>query len=308
MIGLRSFIHHPNGDNISAPDTGAVLGALDAAMEAEEPSIISVLGKVGTGKSRLVQYWAIEYRRDVRGIDIERAPVILAEVDETEKATLGKGVYTTATACVTFSSIMYGLAELAQRIEGSHTSTRWYREERSLYTDRQFVWLFDQVCLEIRRLRVRAVVVDNAHRLEPKTMRVLQRLRTRLNNRIALVFAAQLAKNEGIDEPLGKVFERAKVDPSDCELPIEIKPLTEQIFYDSVLETMFADLDAAYEKGLEDHVAFIGEALWKNTAGDWHNINSRVKHFNRLLGPRGSDSRVITRSIVEQVIGHKLPT
>jgi hypothetical protein len=43
-------------------------------------------------------------------------------------------------------------------------------------------------------------------------------------------------------------------------------------------------------------------------AGDWHNINSRVKHFNRLLRPRGSDRRVITRSIVEQVIGRKLPS
>ena len=96
------------------------------------------------------------------------------------------------------------------------------------------------------------------------------------------------------------VFERAKVDPSDCEASIEIKPLTEQIFYDFVLEAMFADLDAAYEQGLENHVTFIGEALWKSTAGDWHNINSRVKHFNRLLAPRGGDDRVITRSIVER--------
>jgi hypothetical protein len=138
-------------------------------------------------------------------------------------------------------------------------------------------------------------------------MRVLMRLRARLNNRIALVFVAQLAKNERLDEPLGKVFERAKVDPSDCEVSIEMKPLSEQIFYDSVLGGIFADLDAAYEQGLEKHVTFIGEALWKITAGDWHNINSRVKHFNRLMAPRGSNHRVITRSIVEQVIGRKLP-
>jgi hypothetical protein len=91
---------------------------------------------------------------------------------------------------------MYELTELARRIAGPHAMPRWYREERSLYTDNNFVWLFDQVCLEARRLRVRGVVIDNAHRLEPKTMRVLMRLRARLNNRIALIFVAQLT-NKG---------------------------------------------------------------------------------------------------------------
>jgi hypothetical protein len=51
---------------------------------------------------------------------------------------------------------------------------------------------------------------------------------------------------------------------------------------------------------------FIVAALWQKTAGDWKSINSRVKHFDRLLGPRGDRPRILTREIVEQVLGKKL--
>ncbi len=307
MQGLRGFIHHPNPDNVSHPDTHAILHALDAVVEAEEPSIITLLGKAGTGKSALLNYWATDWQCKERRINIERAPILVAEVDETERRTLGKGVYTTATACVTFSSIVFALGELALRQDGPNSVIRWYRDERSLYTDTQFVWLVDQVYREIRRLRVRAVVIDNAHRLDVPTMKALMKLRARRNNRLALLFGAQLAKNEQLDEPMGKLFEQAKIDPADTEVGIELKPLTETVFYDPVLVDLFADLETDFEDGLEEHAEFIGTALWEITTGDWKSINSRVKHFNRLLGPRAGRRRLLTRTIVEQVLGKKLP-
>jgi hypothetical protein len=62
------------------------------------------------------------------------------------------------------------------------------------------------------------------------------------------------------------------------------------------------------EEGLEQYGAFIAEALWQRTAGDWKSLSNRVRHFNRLLPPPASGKRIITREIVEQVLGQKLPS
>jgi hypothetical protein len=103
------------------------------------------------------------------------------------------------------------------------------------------------------------------------------------------------------------VFERARVDPAECEAAIELRPLTEEVFYSEVALEIVADLGAGFEEGLEQHGSFIAEALWQLTAGDWKSLNSRVRHFNRLLPPPASGKRVITRGIVEQVLDRKLP-
>lgn len=308
MYGLQHFIHHANAGNVSYPDTRSILRALDAAVDTSEPLIVPLLGKPGTGKTGLVEYWAGTYRQQERGIALNRQPVLIAEIIPTEKASLGRGVYTTPTACVTFSSIIYALGELSRQVEQPTQTPRWYREERSLYTDHQFLWLFDQVCREVRRLRVKAIVIDNAQHIDVPTMEALLRLRRRLPSRVGLVLCAQLAKNEQLDEPLGKVFNRTRVDSAECEAGIEVRPLTEEVFYDDVAAEVIADLNADIEEGLEQHGAFIAEALWQLTAGDWKSLNSRVRHFNRLLPPPASGKRIITREIVEQVLDQKLPS
>ena len=71
---------------------------------------------------------------------------------------------------------------------------------------------------------------------------------------------------------------------------------------------VFADLDADLEEELVPHALLIMDALWQLTAGDWKSLNSRVRHFNRLLPPAASGKRAITRLITEQVIGRKLPS
>ncbi len=308
MQGLRTFIHHANPGSVSHPDTQAILRALDAAVATPEPLIVPLLGKPGTGKTGLVEYWAGSYRQRERGITLNRQPVLLAEISPTEKASLGRGVYTTPTACVTFASIIYALGELSRQVDPPTQTPRWYREERSLYTDQQFLWLFDQVCREVRRLWVKAIVIDNAQHIDAPTMEALLRLRRRLSSRIGLVLCAQLAKNETLDEPLGKVFERTRVDSAECEAAIELRPLTEEVFYNEVGLEILSDLKADFEEGLEQHGSFIAEALWQLTAGDWKSLNSRVRHFNRLLPPPASGKRIITQEIVEQVLGQTLPS
>jgi hypothetical protein len=266
-----------------------------------------MLGKAGTGKTGLMEFWTGCHRQQELGIAIDRQPVLFAEISATERASLGRNVYTTPTACVTFSAIMYALGELSRQVDPPTHIPRWYREERSLYTDQQFAWLFDQVCRETRRLRVRAIVIDNAQYLDVPTMKSLLLIRKRLQSRVGLVLCAQLAKNEQLDEPLGKIFERARVDPAECDQAIELHPLTEDVFYSEVSLELVADLEADFAEGLVQYGSFVAEALWQLTAGDWKSINSRVRHFNRLLPSASSGKRAITRAILEQVLGRKLP-
>lgn len=139
-------------------------------------------------------------------------------------------------------------------------------------------------------------------------MAALLRLRKRLQGRIGFVLSVQLAKNEHLDEPLGKVFARAKVDPAECEQAIELRPLTEAVFYREVALEILADLNADVAAELELHSAWIAAPLWQRTTGDWKNITSRVRHFNRLLPSVSSAKRVRSRAIIEQVRGEKLPS
>lgn len=311
MLGLRSFIPHKNWitkDTLDAayPDTDAILNALNGGTNFDVLQVMILVGKAGTGTSSLLKYFATEYRHKVCGIDLHRAPVVYADYDETEKNTLGADTTEPITA-TTLASIMFSLAQLARQIGGTSALPRWYREEQSLYSSRQLLWLYGEICLELKRLDVRAIIIDNAHRLDTKTVKLLFRLRARLNNRIGLMFGAQLQSSEGNDEPMGRLFKQARIESSDVEQPIELRPLVAKEFYNAVLTPLFKDIGAPFEPGLEQHVQVIGRRFWEVTSGDWKSIDTRVRHFNRLLGSRTREDRLITRSIVEQVLNFKLP-
>lgn len=308
MEGIRTFIHHSNVGNSTYPTTRAILQTLDTTVDRDKPLIVPFLGKTGTGKTRLLEHWANIHRPTKRNIDSEPYPILMAEIIPTEKNSLGRKVYTTATACVTFSSMVYVLGEYARHVDRPEHTPQWYRQERSLYTDQQFLWLFDQVCREARRLRVRAFIIEHAERLDVPTMATLLRLRKRLDNRLGLILSARLEKNEQLDEPMGKVFDRARVDMNECHHAIELCRLNQDTFYTEVVVPLLHDLDAEVDEAIAAHGAWLAETLWIVTAGDWNSIASRIRHLNRLLPPRGHPQRKLTRSILEQVLARKVPT
>jgi hypothetical protein len=57
---------------------------------------------------------------------------------------------------------------------------------------------------------------------------------------------------------MGKLFEQARIDPADREQAVELKPRTEEVFYEPILEGLFADLETDFEDGLEGDTGFIG--------------------------------------------------
>jgi len=106
---------------------------------------------------------------------------------------------------------------------------------------------------------------------------------------------------------MGDMFKQAKIDPQDYEEPVVLQPISEETFPHATLEGFFADLEVEFPADLVPYEEFIAGALWQRTQGDWKSIDQQAKKFNRLLGRRDGNPRLVTRAIIEQVLGMKLP-
>ena len=307
MLGLREFIHHTNGGAAYHATTTAIFHALDASIDTVEPLVTTLYGASGVGKTRILQAWSEHHRPQKQGIPIERFPVIRAELFAPERSSSARHQYSTPISCITFSSIMFALGELAKQIMPPAYTPKWYRDTQSLYTDKQFLWLFDLVARELHQLRVRAIIIDNAQLLDTVSIKALFRLRERLKGAIGLIFSAQLARNEGIDEPLGKQFEYANIDRDDFSQPIVINPITQKIFNEEVLLPLFEQLDADIEPRAEAYGALIAQAFWNTTSGNWHQINRLVRQIQRLLLQQPeATTKFITLELLEAALGQTL--
>ena len=309
MMGLRQFIPHSNYVSATAvdsayPHTDAILRALHDGTSTDQLTVMTLVGKKGTGKSAMLKYFAVNYRQEICGVDTLRAPIIYADYQEVEKNALATGPNSiTATL---LSAIMFRLAMLARHISGPHALPAFYRAEQSIYTPRQLLWLFDQICLELSRLRVRCLIIDNAHKLDAKTISLLFRLREKCQYRIGLILCAEQDRAETKYQPMERLLNQAQIERSDCEEPIELHPLLIRNFKQEVVSQIFADIDSKFAPDLAAYQSRIVARFWEVTHGDWKSIDGRVRHINRLLGPRTQAERVITQALIEQVFAFQL--
>jgi hypothetical protein len=301
-VGLRQFIHHSN--------TTQVLTILADVVDAGAMIVLSGHGDPATGKGRLLHYFATKYWRIERDADKDWHPIIYVDHTSLDWSTeLLRGSAAPIVAQV-LSATMAELVNIAEQYRPARFHARWQQKPRSIATKTQTVWLHNEVYRELKTFRVRALLIDNAESIDGATLQMLVKLRQRLHkngHKMALIFAARLAKNETLDEPMEHIFARAKVDPRDFEEPIELHVLTRDAFIDEVLEYFIDELEVEFEPDLENYQEFIADALWKRTQGDWKSIDQQVKKFNRLLGRRNGNLRMVTRAIIEQILGQKLP-
>jgi hypothetical protein len=304
MLGPDNFLHCSN--------TRAIFQQLDKALDSQDPidhckPVVALLGKSGAGKSCLCNYWKDLYWSNERCVSIEQTPMLYGEIDEARRAGFGRTIHATPTACITFSELIYQLSIISARMAEPADHPRWYRKERSLYTDAQFLWLFDQVCREVRRLRVRALIIDNAHLLDDFTLRKLMQVRQK--GQVTIVLSAQLKKNEELDEPLGDLF--AKVPEAEMACTIEntltLDLMTEHEFYDSILPELFTRLGVT---GIADELLGDEQAeartlarLWQYHQGDWHRITQLTRRLHRALSLSKGQRGLLTSAMLDQVLG-----
>lgn len=301
-VGLRPFIHHSN--------TREILATLANVVDAG--SMIVLYGRTdpATGKGRLLQYFAEDYWRNECDTSRDWHPILYVNPDILEWTTDILKQSSAPTTALVLSAIMTEIGHIAERYSPYKGRARWQNKPRSIRTPTQIVWLHNEVYRELKQVRVRALLIDNAQSIDGTTLQMLVKLRERLRkngHQMALILAASLAKNEELDEPMEHIFTRAKVDPRDFAVPTELHVLTKEVFLDQVLEPVIDDLEVEFEPELEDYQTFIADQLWERTQGDWKSIDQQVKKFNRLLGRRDGNPRLVTREIIEQVLGQKLP-
>ena len=246
-------------------------------------------GDPATGKSRLLRYFATEYWPSERATAKDWNPIVYVDHKSLAWSTKPLSGSESPVVAQVLSVINAELADIAQKHRPDHPHLRYSRKQRSIKTPSQTLWLYNEVCHELKRLRVRAVLIDNAESIDRITLQSLVELRKSLVTKghpLALIFAARLAKNEALNEPMEHLFMQAKVDPHDFEVPIELEVLTQDAFFDEVLESIIEDLELEFEPQLEAYQAVIAERLWERTRGDWKSIDQQVKRFNRELGRR----------------------
>jgi hypothetical protein len=303
-VGLRPFIHHSN--------TKEVLEILSNVVDAGSMIILYGRDAPATGKGRLLQYFAEEYWRSERDASTDWHPILYANPETLDWANKAmKGSAKPGVAQV-LSTIMTNLVHIAESYRPDRKQPRWQQQKpRSIKTDTQIVWLYNEVYRELKNLRVRALLLDNAQSIDGSTLQMVVQLRQRLakhGHQMALILAAKLAKNEEIDEPMERIFTRAGIDPRDFDIPVELQVLTKEAFFNEVLESFIDDLEVEFEPELEDYEDLIAERLWELTQGDWKSIDQCSKKFNRALGRRNGKPRLVTRDVIEEVLDSKLST
>lgn len=301
-VGLRPYIHHSN--------TKEVLATLANVVDTGSMIVLYGRNDPATGKGRLLQYFAKEYWYNDRDNTRDWHPILYANPDILDWATATLKQSSAPITALVLSTIMSEIGHIAECYSPYKRQPRWQDKPRSIRTPNQIVWLNNEVCRELKHLRVRALLIDKAQSIDGETLQMLVRLRERLQKNghtMALILSASLAKNEELDEPMEHIFARAKVDPRDFEIPIELHTLTKDVFMDEVLEPFIDDLEVEFDPDLENYQELIAERLWTLTQGDWKSIDQQVKKFNRVLGRRNGSPRLVTRAIIEQVLGMKLP-
>jgi hypothetical protein len=297
------FVPHSN--------TTAVIEFVDALLKPQADGsrgMGALYGCGGAGKSYLLRYLSSPYWVQERLVQEPR--VIHIAIDEHRLGSLkGKGaIYSTAEACVTFSAIAEQLGALSGRYdpESAWANCAWYKKPRPLYGDNAFLSLVAFVRNELLRLKVVAIFIDNAHRIDTYTVQRLVQVRALLDDQLALVLCAPIEKPGTLNEHVDGLITRSGA-ADQFETPIELQRLEEEAFTGEVLNNILAHMNAMFAEVLPPLTkALMRKVFWAAIASDWRVVAKKLRDLDRALGPQRGQVREITQEVFERVIG-RLP-
>jgi hypothetical protein len=210
-------------------------------------------------------------------------------------------------AWVLFTELVYALGELSAQLGPAHADRTWYRQPRSLYTDKQFTSLFAFVRSEVKRLRIPVILINEAQRLDACAVRMIMLLRKHCADRLGVVLIVRLQKDANLDEPLTEEFIRVPEAKDICKR-VAIQQLTEQEYEAVILDALVADLNLDVSDDLLPYEHQIADLFWKATGPDWKLIDERLaQQLLKILGQDRSGVRIITREVLMEVLGKPLP-
>src|SRR3954471_17770496 len=124
MSRLNEFIEHSNVAEILA----ALEGVLTPDPITQQRGMLMLAGLPKTGKDRIVRHWIQRLHTQEQREQIGTHQVLLvADMWDPKRVSLGSTVYVTPITCVLFTEIVYSLGEMSMRLGPSYTSKTWYR-------------------------------------------------------------------------------------------------------------------------------------------------------------------------------------
>ncbi len=260
-------------------------------------AIISLVGTRGTGKSQLLEYWAVQEAPRI-GIDTDQ--IVLVKLIPPSRASLGKERLTSPATLIAFSRVWHVL----QKLSGL-THREWLetldQDVARLYTDPQFLALFEKIEQGMRRRHIRAVLIDNAQYLDDRAFQWLIHLWDDCDQQFGIILCAQMKANEQPNEPLKEMWRyvpHAREYHTDA---LVLSRMTHDVFRDPVLLEVFIDLAADVGPEVAQNYTAIADRLWQHTLGDWHSITRVATLFDEELGHGNGGPRMITQDVVDQV-------
>ncbi len=304
MTQHLSFVHHSN--------TREVLAALDAVLALDEEKktcgMLLLAGYTKTGKNAIIKHWLQQLKKDQTGLVSPHQGRVLQvdELWEPLRQTSAKDTYVTPITCILFSEIAFEMGQISLSLGPSFADRTWYRQPKSLVTDVQFASLLAFVRTEVKRLRVKLLIIDNAHWLDHCALQRLMLLRRHCENKLGIVLVTRLQTNARLDEPLEAEFKRVPAAKEICRR-VEIRQLTKDSFQEEVLDHLMQELNYELVPELVPFEDKVDDLLWSLTRSDWSLIREKLaRPLDKELGPRSGAARLLTRAMLTKVIGKPL--
>lgn len=284
---------------------------IDRGIEGVRPGILALFSHRGVGVTSLVRRWAADHLITQGKAKVPQ--IVYSTLSASRLAGLKKGVFTTPATCIVFSEIVYGLGAVSASHGSYWADKTWYARPKSLYTDQQFRSLYNFVRSDIRRLGVKAIIVDNAQLLDDYAFEQLMLLWESLEQQFLLVLAGQLEPRATIDEALRRPLAHMPGYQRSFEPFLELQRMSEAEFKDpefqgGVLLDLLVQLRATFDMsaGME-RVEAMQQMWWAETQGDWELIVQRQRQFAHALREQTTRIRIITPALFERVMGKPLP-
>ncbi len=188
-------------------------------------------------------------------------------------------VLATPAGFMTMLEIIVGLRSISKLYDSalSYQHNQWYQKPTSTYTPRQFASMYSFVRDECRRLRIDAVLIDNADKLDRFAFERLLDIRTFFGEAFALMLCFKRAFAGAPNEHAEALFHATLHDVHDYDV-FNLDPLSE---YD-VKHTVFVEWIKQYNLQItasDAELLLMRRMLWNETHGDWRRIQ---KYAHRL--------------------------
>lgn len=283
MITKKAFVE--------LPSTNAVIPVLERAVRSK--TICPLVGLSGTGKDRLVEHVLTGGSKLVQPHE-----ALIVGLVAPIKRSFGKERITTPMACIAFSRLSHELQRRACPIEQTKYAHR--QQRLALYTERDFLLLFNRVQTEIERWKPRVIAFLNMELSDTSLFDWIMELRNPRSPQFALILSARMEEHATPDEPLARILNSSPAAKEGSTKPIVLTPLTESDFRQALAQLLYLNLNAEFAAEVDaDQVASL---FWNRTNGNWWRIERLATLLDEELGAEnGRGPRIITQAIIDHL-------